>query len=104
MADIPEITDETRGSRFVTVVDGVEAKLEYERRGDRLVLQHTEVPDEVGGRGIAAALVQFAVEQARRDGATLVPRCPYARGWLEKHPDAAAGVTIDWERGGKRSS
>jgi predicted GNAT family acetyltransferase len=103
VTDAPQITDDTAGQRFVTVVDGVEAKLEYARRGDRLVLQHTEVPDEIGGRGIAGALVRFAVEQARADGATIVPRCPYARRWLEGHPDAAAGVTIEWKRG-KESS
>lgn len=103
MADSPEITDDTRGQRFVTVVDGVEAKLEYTRRGDRLILVHTEVPDEVGGRGIAGALVRFAVEQARADGATIVPRCPYARRWLEQHPDATTGLTIEWDRRGKSS-
>lgn len=24
------------------------------------------------------------------------PDCPYARTWLERHPDVAARVTIDW--------
>jgi hypothetical protein len=26
----------------------------------------------------------------------VVPLCPFARSWLERHPDAAAGITIDW--------
>ena len=29
-------------------------------------------------------------------GVTVLPWCPYARSWLEKHPDEAARITIDW--------
>jgi len=31
-----------------------------------------------------------------------VPRCPFARGWLERHPAEAGKVPIDWgaESGG----
>jgi hypothetical protein len=25
-----------------------------------------------------------------------VPLCPYARGWLERHPEVASRATIDW--------
>ncbi len=95
MAD-PAVVDDRAGGRFVLGVDGHEAELVYELDGDRLVLVHTEVPDELGGRGLGGVLVAAAVERARQEGLTLVPRCPYARGWLEKHADAAAGVAIDW--------
>jgi hypothetical protein len=27
----------------------------------------------------------------------LVPWCPFARRWLKEHPEAAEGVSIDWE-------
>jgi hypothetical protein len=30
---------------------------------------------------------------------TVVPLCPFARGWLERHPDVAARATVDWGRG-----
>jgi len=23
--------------------------------------------------------------------------CPFARGWLERHPDAASRAVIDWD-------
>jgi hypothetical protein len=38
-----------------------------------------------------------ALERAAAEGLTVVPRCPYARKWLQDHPDAAAGVTVDWQ-------
>jgi len=26
----------------------------------------------------------------------VVPLCPFARRWLEQHPEAAATVNVDW--------
>ena len=61
-----------------------------------LVLVHTGVPESMEGRGIGGQLVAAAVQRAVASGETLVPQCPYARSWLEKHPDEAARVTVDW--------
>ena len=91
-----DVVDDTAGERFVFTEDGHVAELVYHVHGNRLTLIHTEVPDELGGRGIGGRLVEAAIERARRDQLTIVPNCPYARGWLEKHPDAVEGVTIDW--------
>ena len=60
------------------------------------MLVHTGVPDELGGRGLGGVLVRAALERAVAESLTLVPECPFARSWLEKHPDDAARVTIDW--------
>jgi predicted GNAT family acetyltransferase len=92
MAD-PEVHDEP-GHRFVLTADGHEAELVYELEGDRLVLVHTGVPDELGGRGLGGVLVQHAIDRAAAEGWTVVPQCPFARAWLEKHPDQAARVTV----------
>jgi predicted GNAT family acetyltransferase len=102
MTDVPHATDNTDASRFELVLDGQLAELTYRRRADRLVLIHTEVPDALGGRGIGGQLVSAAVERAAAEGRTVVPLCAFARGWLERHPDTAATVTIDW--GGQRGS
>ena len=37
------------------------------------------------------------IDQATREGLTLVPLCPFARGWLERHPEAASKAVIDWD-------
>ena len=83
-------------SRFELRDDGHLAELVYRRRADRLVLVHTEVPEELGGRGIGGLLVQAALDRAVAEGLTIVPLCPFARSWLERHPDAASTVTVDW--------
>ena len=90
------VRDDTSAHRFVLDLDGAEAELIYRRNGKRLVLIHTEVPERLGGRGIGGLLVEKALEQAREEDLTIVPLCPYARAWLERHPDEAATVAIDW--------
>jgi len=93
-ADTPAIVDD--GSRFVATVDGREAELRYRRDGDRLVLVHTEVPDELEGRGLGGALVRAALGDAAAAGATIVPQCPFVRGWLERHRADLGDVPVDW--------
>ena len=90
------VVDEPDARRFVYRIDGAEAQLQYRRNGRRLILVHTEVPDELGGHGIGGQLVQAAVDDARANGLTLAPWCPYARNWLERHPHEVAGVDVDW--------
>ena len=93
--DEPAAVDDAVNDRFVIGQDGAIAHLAYKRSGGRLILIHTEVPEEIGGRGIAGRLVRAAAERAANDGLTLVPWCPYARRWLGDHPDVAATVDID---------
>lgn len=90
------IVDDPATSRFVHRADGLEAELTYRAEPGRLTLTHTGVPDELGGRGLGGRLVRAAVERARRTGEVLAPWCPFARSWLEKHPDEVADVEVDW--------
>jgi predicted GNAT family acetyltransferase len=96
VTDIPQITDNEPADRFELTMDGGLAELSYRRNGKRLVLIHTGVPAELEGHGIGGALVRAAVQRAERDGLTLVPLCPFAHGWLKRHPDEAARVAVDW--------
>jgi uncharacterized protein len=97
VSDSADVIDNTDASRFELRADGQLAELVYRIRGDRLVLVHTEVPVELEGRGIAGRLVTAAADRAAREGLTLVPLCPFARGWLERHPEAASKAVIDWD-------
>lgn len=90
------VIDNRAERRFELTVDGAVAELLYRRRADRLVLLHTEVPAALGGRGFGGQLVQAAVERAAAEGLTIVPLCPFARTWLERHPDVADSVNVDW--------
>jgi predicted GNAT family acetyltransferase len=96
VSDAPQVTDNQAESRFELRSGGHLAELMYRRNGNRLVLIHTETPVELEGQGIGGRLVRAAIDRAARDGMTVVPLCPFARGWLQRHPDVADRVTIDW--------
>jgi predicted GNAT family acetyltransferase len=93
---LSDIIDNESEHRFVVTRDGHTAELTYRLNGKRLVLIHTEVPEALGGHGLGGELVKAGIARAERDDLTIVPLCPYARSWLQKHPDAAGTVTIDW--------
>jgi uncharacterized protein len=94
--DVPQVTDNQAESRFELRADGELAELDYRLNGKRLVLIHTETPVQLEGRGFGGRLVAAAVERAAREGLTIVPLCPFARGWLERHATEADEVTVDW--------
>lgn len=96
VSDTAQVTDNPAQSRFELDTDGHVAELVYHRNGRRLVIIHTDVPVELEGRGIGGRLVTAAIDRAAREGLTVVPLCPFARSWLERHADEAAKVTIDW--------
>lgn len=98
-AEAEVLTDEA-GERLVIEQEGEEAELRFRLDGERLVITHTEVPDALGGRGIGSRLARAAVDRARTRGETIVPLCPFARSWLERHPEEIEGVEVDWARSG----
>jgi hypothetical protein len=95
-SDTVQVVDVPAEDRFVVRIEGMEAELVYRVSGDRLFLLHTEVPESLGGRGIAGQLVRAALRRAEADHLTIVPWCPYARRWLKEHPDEAGGIRVDF--------
>ena len=85
--DTPAIRHEGDRQRFVVEVDGHEGFVEYEREGDVLVVVHTVVPPEIGGRGIAGKLVKAALDHARAEGLQVLPRCSYTDAYMRRHPE-----------------
>ncbi|MBO1358559.1 N-acetyltransferase [Acetobacter sacchari] len=79
------IVDNVSQNRFETIMEGHLATLIYERSGDALVIQHTLVPDALGGRGVGSALVSAAVDAARAEKRSIVSHCSFATVWLKRH-------------------
>ena len=91
---MPDVVDNPSQSRFEIVEDSGIAVLEYREQDGKLALVHTGVPKEMEGNGYGGALVKAAIEKARAGELQVLPYCPYAKAWIEKHPDAVDGVTI----------
>jgi predicted GNAT family acetyltransferase len=87
-AAAPIVVDNTEASRFeIRLPEGV-AELTYRYEdGTSLVLIHTEVPKPVEGRGLAGRLARTALEFARDNHLRVVPRCPFVRSYIRKHPE-----------------
>ena len=84
---LPIVHDLAQG-RFEALVDGGLAHVDYRRVGNTLHMMHTEVPPAAEGRGVAAALVQAALDYAADNGLTVMPLCSYVRAYIRRHPDA----------------
>lgn len=52
--------------------------------GNKLIVDHTFVSDELRGQGIAGKLVDKMVNHARAEGKKIVPECSYAKSKIEK--------------------
>jgi predicted GNAT family acetyltransferase len=91
----PEVAHDAAKRRFEAFVEGEHCTLDYELAGTTMTITHTRVPEAVGGRGIAAAMMEAALAHARASGWRVVPRCSYAVRYLERHPewtDVVAGA------------
>lgn len=64
--------------RLTWVLDG---------NGHARIAEHTIVPSEIGGRGVAARLVEAMVADARNQGFLIVPLCSYVAAAFARHPE-----------------
>lgn len=58
----------------------------YQRSGTLLDLDHTVVPQALQGQGLAALLVQAALDWAREQGLRVRPTCSYVASYMKRHP------------------
>ena len=82
------IADASERQRYQAQLDDVVVGvLEYVVKRERIALIHTEVSPGYEGRGIAASLSRFALDDARRRGLRVIASCPYVKRYLETHPE-----------------
>lgn len=80
----------TRGRYVIHLAPGAEAEMTYRKTGDGpMIIDHTGVPPEFEGRGIAARLVNAAIADARNQGFKITPVCSYVVAQFRRHPEWA---------------
>jgi predicted GNAT family acetyltransferase len=84
MSDVIERADL---HRFELAVPGGTALAYYKQEGERLVLTHTEVPQELSGQGIGSKLAKGVFESLRASGRKAVTKCPFMAAYVAKHPE-----------------
>ena len=86
----PEVTHNANSRRFETrAADGALAFLNYTIERDRITFEHTFVPDQLRGKGVAANLARAAFSEARQRHWKVVAHCPYVAGFVKRHPEFA---------------
>ena len=84
-----QVRHNPEGQRFETKFNGQSAYLSYSVQGGSISFDHTFVPEDFRGRGVASALVRTGLEEARRQQWKVVPRCAYVAAFIERHPEFA---------------
>ena len=82
-----QVRDNKDESRFELEEQGLTAFADYSRRGDVLTIPHVEAPMALRGTGAAGRLMQGLLDLVREDGLKVVPSCPYAAGFIQRHKD-----------------
>ncbi|HKR92628.1 GNAT family N-acetyltransferase [Novosphingobium sp.] len=78
------------GEYHAHVADSDEiGRLTWRARDGIRYAEHTLVPKAIGGRGVAARLVEAMVADARENGFKIAPICSYVVAAFDRHPEWA---------------
>jgi hypothetical protein len=90
VVDVPE------RSRFeVLVGEEIAGFAEYHRRPGLIAFVHTSIDPRFEGRGLASELVRAALSETRSDGLSVLPFCPFVRGYIARHREYVDLVPAD---------
>ncbi len=84
---ISEVVNNVSKHRYELAVEGHIAATYYKIADGVITFIHTEVPPELGGKGIGSRLIRGALDQVRADGLKVIPECPFVKAFIERHAD-----------------
>ncbi|HEX8377592.1 MAG TPA: GNAT family N-acetyltransferase [Pedobacter sp.] len=84
--DIPLIYNEEAAS-FEFFIEGHRCFIDCKKKGNTIYLIHTEVPESLEGKGVAAALVEKTFQYLEENHLKMVPSCSYVLLYLKRHPE-----------------
>lgn len=85
------VIDNPANHRFELPIEGEEeiAAAYYRIENGRVVLTHTEVPQQFSGQGIGSRLARGVFEAIRASGRKAVLKCPFMSAFAARHPEYA---------------
>ena len=82
---IQQKQDGSKGSFYVEEAENILAEMTYSMAGtDLMIIDHTEVADELRGKNVGYQLVHTAVEYARTNHIKILPYAPSPNLYLIK--------------------
>lgn len=82
-----QIFNNSERQQFQVSVGDYLAFLEYRLHEGMIVLMHTDVPDQLAGKGIGSALASFALNYAHDNHLPIKVYCPFVLSYLKRHPE-----------------
>lgn len=83
------VRNNTADRRFELMIEGKLSMIGYMMADENttIVFTHTEVPEELEGRGIASRLAKAALEFAKNKELAVLPLCPFVKSYIQRHPE-----------------
>lgn len=89
--------DGKKGAFFIQHGGPRLGQMVFSKAGDSLIIiEHTDVSDELRGTGAGKKLLAATVDYARKNKLKIVPVCPFAKALMEKNPEEYADVLNKW--------
>ncbi len=80
----------TKGLFFIESEGNILAEMVYTMAGPgKMIIEHTEVGEELRGENVGYELVRTAVEYARTHKIKILPLCPFANAVFKRKPEFA---------------
>ena len=90
------VLERSNRRRYEVYADDVPVGLlSYRLAGDRLCLIHTEIESPYEGNGLGSVLVKHVLDEARAQRRTVVPYCPYVKGWIDSRAEYSDLISLD---------
>ena len=83
----------SKGSFYVEEASTMLAEMTYSMTGTKLmIIDHTEVSDELRGKNVGYQLLKATVEYARTNNIKIIPLCPFAKSVFDKKQEEFGDV------------
>jgi hypothetical protein len=91
VSNVSRVVHNPDESRYELYLDDELASVaDYQSAGDHLDFDHTETADRFRGRGLAAELVGWALDDVRKRGSKVVASCWFVADFIADHPEYRA--------------
>lgn len=85
--DIQHEDNGKKGHFFIEAEGREVAGMYYIWAGEKMIIEHTDVDDALGGRGLGKQLLVATVNYARTNNIKIIPLCPFAKAMFSKMPE-----------------
>lgn len=83
--DFQHSSGETKGSFYLERDGEIKARITYSKLGTtQIIIDHTEVSDDLRGENIGKKLVKHAIDYAREHDLKVIPLCPFAKSIISR--------------------